>query len=434
MNVSNLHHDESQRLHRVLHEPARILADGGLIAFPTETVYGLGANAFNEEAVLGIFSAKGRPADNPLIVHIAHIDDISKVADENFVPSQAMQKAMDVFWPGPLTIIMPVNRHIAKAVHPNMDTVGVRMPAHPVARTLIELSGCPIAAPSANQSGRPSPTTAFDVIEDMDGRIDGVVDGGDCSVGLESTVVAITDTEAVIYRPGGITKEQLEAALKIPVSLDPHLTSQTSQTGQTGQTNQTSGQFAPKSPGMKYRHYAPNAEVDVWWGEADRVREAMLSFYRNLPEAEQAATAVIAPAGVISPWPGESRQVWTGGQDRGMQDDSSKQEWADKQELTDCEGQGRGMRDPVDRKVLGRAGSEDHAGHEDKQEHEDCRKVPGMETWAVQLSHVLFHQLREFDRLGMKRILICGVDPSDGIGSALMNRLQKSSEGRIHAV
>ncbi len=350
---------QSGELERVLQEPARILAEGGLVAFPTETVYGLGANAWNEQAVSGIFKAKGRPADNPLIVHIAKLDDISKVADEKFVPSAAMQKAMDVFWPGPLTIIMPVNQKIAESVHPNMDTVGVRMPSHRVARTLIELSGCPIAAPSANQSGRPSPTTAYDVLEDMDGRIDGVVDGGACNVGLESTVVAIHETNAVIYRPGGVTKEQLEQALGISVSLDPHLTSQ------------TPSAFTPKSPGMKYRHYAPNAVVDVWWGSAEHVKEAMYSFYGNLPKLEQAATAVMAPTEVLSMFNGmiPNEQLWT-----------------------------------------------------------------GTDAYATELSHVLYSELRAFDRLRMKRILICGVDPREGIGLALMNRLQKSSEGRVHAV
>ncbi len=352
----NATNTSQQELQSILLEPAEILRNGGLVAFPTETVYGLGANAFNEQAVRGVFAAKGRPADNPLIVHIAQKADIARVAVDGFQPNAAMRRAMDVFWPGPLTIILPVHPDIAKSVHPNMDTVGVRIPDQPIARMLIQLSDCPIAAPSANRSGRPSPTTGFDVIEDMAGRIDGVVDGGVCLIGLESTVIAIDESEAVIYRPGGITKEQLELALSIPVSLDPHLTSH------------HSDQFAPKSPGMKYRHYAPNASVHVWWGDINKVAYEMRSFYDSLSGADQATTAVMVPQYLRAQFSIPKTRMWT-----------------------------------------------------------------AMETkkYALCLSQALYYQLRAFDRLGMTHILICGVNPNDGIGLALMNRLQKSSEGRV---
>lgn len=252
---------EEMRAH--LQEPAALLRQGGVIAFPTETVYGLGANAYREEAVQRVFQAKGRPSDNPLILHIADVSMLPLVTPIAHALPESVEAAMASFWPGPLTIILPAHPDIAPSVRPGLDNVGVRVPAHPVAQALIRAVGCPIAAPSANLSGKPSPTSADDVWEDMTDRIDGVVDGGGCHVGVESTVVAIGLAEAIIYRPGGISREQLEDVLRIPVRFDTYL---------------TSPDAAPKAPGMKYRHYAPEASVHVWWGEEQRVAEEMRRF------------------------------------------------------------------------------------------------------------------------------------------------------------
>lgn len=239
-----------------------ILRRGGLVAFPTETVYGLGADALNEEAVRSVYRAKGRPSDNPMIVHIASREDVEELVAN--IPEDAL-KAMDAFWPGPLTIILPRSSRVPDVTTGGLDTVGIRMPANETARGLIRAAGCSVAAPSANLSGKPSPTTAADVIEDMDGRIDAVLLGEDCEVGIESTVVDMTGAIPMILRPGYVTKEMLEEALGKEVRYDPAL------------FRKSDGEdFHPRSPGMKYRHYAPKAEVCLYEGEhLEAVRRAM---------------------------------------------------------------------------------------------------------------------------------------------------------------
>lgn len=226
----------------VLDEAAECLAHGGLVAFPTETVYGLGANALNPEAVANIFVAKGRPQDNPLIVHISDKAMLAQVVSK--VPAAA-KKLMDAFWPGPLTIIMEKSDNISTTVTAGLSTVGVRMPSHPVALALIEKSGVPVAAPSANLSGCPSTTRASHVIHDLTGRVDYIVDGGASEVGLESTVLDITGEVPQILRPGGISLEELKAVLG-DVAYEPAL---------------KDSREVPKSPGMKYRHYAPMGQL-----------------------------------------------------------------------------------------------------------------------------------------------------------------------------
>lgn len=270
-----------------IQEAGETLRKGSLIAFPTETVYGLGANALDDTAVREIFAAKGRPADNPLIVHIADEEGLNRVvADVDVLPT-TVHKAMAAFWPGPLTLILPASAELASSVHPGMDTVGVRCPNHPVAQALIRAAGVPIAAPSANKSGRPSPTCANDVEEDLASTIDGIIDGGSCTEGLESTVVRIDDESAVIYRPGSVTREALERVLEIPVV--------------NAIIDSAKGEAAP-SPGMKYRHYAPNASVHVWVGDPVRVQVAMMQF---IDEHDAATTAVISPrpfSGRVRSW------------------------------------------------------------------------------------------------------------------------------------
>lgn len=229
-----------------------ILRRGRLAAIPTETVYGLAADACNPQAVKSIFTTKGRPQDNPLIVHICSMEMWGEIVQE--IPPAARRLA-EAFWPGPLTIILPKNERIPPVTSGGLDTVAVRFPSHPVARELIRLAGVPIAAPSANLSGLPSPTTAQRCMEDLWGRVEAIVDAGSCSVGVESTVVTLAQHPPRLLRPGGITLEQLRSVLG-QVEVDPAVTRQLQQ-----------GQKA-SSPGMKYKHYAPKANVQLV--EADR--------------------------------------------------------------------------------------------------------------------------------------------------------------------
>ena len=240
-----------------IEEAAAILRDGGLLGIPTETVYGLGANGLNEEAVAHIFEAKGRPQDNPLILHIPDASWLERYCKE--IPLTAYQLAK-AYWPGPMTMILKRKDIVPNAVTAGLDTVGMRCPAHPLCREIIAASGVPVAAPSGNTSGRPSPTTAQHMLEDMDGKIDAIVDGGPCSVGVESTIIDLTETPARLLRPGGITLEQLEAVLG-EVAVDPAV------------TRLMGAGEQPKAPGMKYRHYAPKAPVTVVTGDPKKSAE-----------------------------------------------------------------------------------------------------------------------------------------------------------------
>ena len=234
---------ENNKSYPQIVDAARILQENEVVAFPTETVYGLGANAKSDAAVEKIFKAKGRPSDNPLIVHISNKNQLEGLVMS--VPSSA-EKLIEAYWPGPLTIIFNKKENaLSEKVTAGLDTVAIRMPDHPVALAIIEAAGLPIAAPSANRSGKPSPTTAQHVIDDLDGRIIGVVDGGETGVGVESTVVDCTGPVPIILRPGGVTKEQLQEVVG-EIIVDPSL---------------KEGKGAPKSPGMKYTHYAPDAPV-----------------------------------------------------------------------------------------------------------------------------------------------------------------------------
>ncbi|QZY57386.1 L-threonylcarbamoyladenylate synthase [Crassaminicella profunda] len=239
-----------------LKAPAEVLKNGGTVAFPTETVYGLGANALDEKAVKKIFEAKGRPSDNPLIVHISKIEEIDPLVEE--IPENA-KKIMEKFWPGPITIILKRSHRIPDVITAGLDTVAIRMPSHPIANKLIEMSGVPVAAPSANLSGKPSPTKAEHVIHDLKGKVDVIISGGSCEVGLESTVVDATGSIPMILRPGGVTKEHLEEIFE-KVEVD--------------QAIEEGGMdLIPKSPGMKYTHYSPKAEVVIIAGAVEKVVE-----------------------------------------------------------------------------------------------------------------------------------------------------------------
>ena len=231
-----------------LDAPAEALASGELVAFPTETVYGLGANALDADAVKSIFTAKGRPQDNPLIVHIAHKSQIYDLVKS--VPPKA-EKILDTLAPGPITIILEKNDNIPDVVTAGGKTVAVRIPGNDIARELIDRAGVPVAAPSANTSGKPSPTKAEHVKEDLWDKVSYIIDGGNCSVGLESTVIDLTVTPPAILRPGGISHEELVELI-----------------GEVrGYKSGDSDTTAPKSPGMKYRHYAPKAKMTVFKGQ-----------------------------------------------------------------------------------------------------------------------------------------------------------------------
>ena len=269
---------------------AEILKAGGLLGIPTETVYGLGANGLDPEAVARIFAAKGRPQDNPLILHIPSADWLERYCLD--IPNGAYALARR-FWPGPLTMILKRRSVVPDVVTAGLDTVGMRCPAHPVCRAILTAAGVPVAAPSGNTSGRPSPTNMADMLEDMDGKIEGIVDGGPCSVGVESTIVDLTVTPPRLLRPGGVTLEELRDVLG-EVAVDAAV------------TRLMGADEHPRAPGMKYRHYAPKAPVTEVQGdpaESARYirrhvgdRDGVICFDEFVPLFEGHPTEAMGPA------------------------------------------------------------------------------------------------------------------------------------------
>lgn len=249
--------DESYYVKKVF-ELGKILRDGGLVAFPTETVYGLGGNALDSDASRKIYAAKGRPSDNPLIVHVSSSEEVIHYVKEI---SPLEQKLMDAFWPGPLTIVFPKEDIIPSETSGGLSTVAIRCPENKATRALIKAAGVPLAGPSANISGRPSPTTAEAVFHDMNGKIQAIVDDGPCRIGLESTIIGIENNQIVIYRPGGITLEMLSSFA--PTVVDQGILEAGSH---------------PKAPGMKYRHYAPAAPLTVYTGNQEKVVRKILTY------------------------------------------------------------------------------------------------------------------------------------------------------------
>ena len=267
--------DRNQIDQVIMEEAGSILKNGGLVAFPTETVYGLGANALDEEAAKKTYAAKGRPSDNPLIVHIARLEDLGAIVES--VPLIVDEIAAH-FWPGPLTMIFNKNEKVPLGTTGGLETVAVRMPDDEIARELILAGGGYVSAPSANTSGRPSPTTAQHVAEDLSGKIEMILDGGSVDIGVESTILDMTVTPPMILRPGAITKEMLSEVIG-EVAVDETLISE----------NSTK---APKAPGMKYRHYAPRAELTIIEGETEAVVAAINEKCRKA-EAEGLRVGVI---------------------------------------------------------------------------------------------------------------------------------------------
>ncbi|MBU5310704.1 threonylcarbamoyl-AMP synthase [Tissierella carlieri] len=241
-------------------DAVNIIKNSGLVAFPTETVYGLGANGFDENAAKKIFAAKGRPEDNPLILHVYSVEQVEELVEE--IPDIA-KKCMEEFWPGPLTILLPKSDKVPNIITAGLDTVAIRMPENKIALELIKMSNVPIAAPSANISGRPSPTSVKHVIDDLMDKVDMIVDGGETGVGLESTVLDLSGDLPMILRPGGVTKEDLQKIIP-NVTIDFAIIKE-------------DANIIPKSPGQKYRHYAPKSEMLVFSGDIDKITDAIMA-------------------------------------------------------------------------------------------------------------------------------------------------------------
>lgn len=246
----------------------KMIREGGLVAFPTETVYGLGGNALDPSASERIYKAKGRPSDNPLIVHISSTEEIYPLVSE--LPKTAVS-LMEAFWPGPMTLVLKKSDVVPATTTGGLNTVAIRMPSHPVARALIKAAGVPIAAPSANSSGRPSPTKAVHVLEDLDGKVDMIIDGGESDIGLESTIIDLTGDTPEILRPGYISEEEIKKAVG-SVKQDPTLFAR------------PDADAAPKAPGMKYRHYAPKAKMFLIKGNK---KAALAEMQRQAQKAEK---------------------------------------------------------------------------------------------------------------------------------------------------
>lgn len=266
--IEKITKDHKKQNQEKIEAAGKIIREGGVVAFPTETVYGLGADALNPDASKKIYQAKGRPSDNPLIVHICCMEDLEKITV--YVPEKA-KKLAERFWPGPLTMIFEKNKLVPLETTGGLGTVAVRMPNHPVALALIQAGGGYIAAPSANRSGRPSPTLAQHVAQDMEGRIPMILDGGPVGIGIESTIVDFSEQIPMILRPGFITPDMIQEVIG-EVQMDPGLAAHDSQ-------------LPPKAPGMKYRHYAPKAQLVLVDGTQEKVQQKI----KNLVEKADAS-------------------------------------------------------------------------------------------------------------------------------------------------
>ena len=379
-----------------LKEAAGILRSGGLVAFPTETVYGLGGNALDEDAARKIYAAKGRPSDNPLIAHVSCVEEVAPLVKE--IP-EAGRKLMEAFWPGPLTMIFPKSEKVPYGTTGGLDTVAIRMPDDPVANRLIALAGVPVAAPSANTSGRPSPTTADHVWQDMNGRIEMIIDGGPVGIGVESTIVDVSSAVPAVLRPGAITMEMLAEVLG-EVSVDPAI------------LGPLSADVRPKAPGMKYKHYAPKADLTLVEPGTGTERES---------GAEQVTGA---------------EQKNGAGQKTGAEQKTG----ADRNTGADPEtGLDETQLQAMIRKVRELSREKIEAGYKVgvicTDESRGCytdgevRSIGARKSQAS-VAHNLYALLREFDDLGVDYIFSESF-PKDHLGQAIMNRLSKAAGYKI---
>lgn len=367
-----------------LKEAAGILRSGGLVAFPTETVYGLGGNALDEDAARKIYAAKGRPSDNPLIAHVSCVEEVAPLVKE--IP-EAGRKLMEAFWPGPLTMIFPKSEKVPYGTTGGLDTVAIRMPDDPVANRLIALAGVPVAAPSANTSGRPSPTTADHVWQDMNGRIDMIIDGGPVGIGVESTIVDVSSAVPAVLRPGAITMEMLEEVLG-EVSVDPAI------------LGPLSADVRPKAPGMKYKHYAPKADLTLVEPGTGADRE---SGAEQVTGAEQKTGA-----------------DWNTGAapETGLDETQLQAMICKVRELS---------REKIEAgyKVGVICTDESRGCYTDG----EVRSIGARKSQAS-VAHNLYALLREFDDLGVDYIFSESF-PKDHLGQAIMNRLSKAAGYKI---
>ncbi len=363
-----------------------IIKSGGLVAFPTETVYGLGGDALQADSSMKIYAAKGRPSDNPLIVHICRLEDLSAIAED--VPDIAYRLA-EKFWPGPLTMILKKSSRVPKETTGGLSTVAVRFPNHEVALALIREAGGFIAAPSANTSGRPSPTVGKYVYEDLDGRVDMILDGGDSAIGLESTIVDLTENVPVVLRPGFITLEQLQSiapqtildpALAANVTADRGTDPSAAKNITTAVTENERG-LHPKAPGMKYRHYAPKGTLTIISGSSEKVSICLLNELKN-DKAQGQRTGVIMTKGLSGQTEG---QTAVPADDRNEKTDVANEVWTD---------------------------------------YADSIKV------TEDMAHDLFRFLREFDDEKIEKMYAPALEET-GLGLAVMNRMKKAAGGRV---
>lgn len=359
----------------MIQEAAGVISAGGLVVFPTETVYGLGGDALNRESALKIYHAKGRPSDNPLIVHIS---DLASLGDLVCAISDTARTLMDSFWPGPMTLIFKKSSLIPYETTGGLDTVAIRFPVHPVARMLIDMAGVPIAAPSANLSGHPSTTTAEHCVDDLWGRVDVILDGGACEIGLESSIIDVSGVSPVILRPGAITMEDLATQLKKPVGVDPAI------------SGSVSKDVRPKAPGMKYRHYAPRANMVLVCSKhekSDETSDASIEkvageIFALLEEVRLrfSRIAVLCSAECLSKIDAQVREL--------------------------------------NHKMAGQKGS--HI----------ILKNMGSVTEPYRIAHDIFADLRDCDRQGVDLIIAEGY-PEEGLFVAVMNRLKKAASWQI---
>lgn len=353
-------------------EAAEVLRRGGLVAFPTETVYGLGGDALDPEASRKIYAAKGRPSDNPLIVHVSGISEVPRLVKELTEPAR---KLMEAFWPGPLTLVLPKSELVPPETTGGLSTVALRCPENAVTLELIRLSGVPLAGPSANSSGKPSPTEAEHVYHDLKGKIEIILDDGPVGIGVESAIIDMTEAVPTLLRPGAVTPEELSEVLGQPVAVDPAIIAGTLSEG-----------IHPKAPGMKYRHYAPEAEMTMVTTRARKEAPGMpLALWARGDEAVYRRMLELANADAVA---GKSTAIL-------------------------C--------------------SEEALSY-----FSACLKGPklyvlGKRSEPLTMTRNLFRVLREFDREGIRRVVTESY-PSTGLGFALMNRLGKACGQREDVV
>ena len=375
-----------------IEEAARILKTGGLVAFPTETVYGLGGNGLDKEAARKIYAAKGRPSDNPLILHVSKMEEVYPLVEN--VPEKA-KRLMESFWPGPLTLILKKSKIVPLESTGGLDTVAIRCPDNALTLELIERAGLPVAGPSANLSGSPSPTEASHVYHDLSGRIEGILDDGAVGIGVESTILDMSTDRPTLLRPGAITLEDLTEVLGEKPEIDPTLLGKKMEDG-----------FIPKAPGMKYRHYAPKAEMVLFCSLEEKESEEKESKKKELEDKTS-----------------EKKRS----EDRISEGKESEYK-VSKRIAEYLEEEGKGF--PREKIAVFCAEETKHFYQEIAEKEEIVLKVLGRRDEPLSMTHNLFRILRECDEEGIELILSEGYSEK-GIGFALMNRMKKAAGQKI---